>query len=259
MILFSIIKHRHSSNINKPIPTKFFTCSQFARYHLFKKSSLFQFTSEAKMHFSTLTLLAASALGVSANPLRNVFERETVCPPCVKTTSYSVTHQYDWKSSPLLIRGPSCEGVGDNAPCQLQQGYEFSVGTSIDVGASLGLDFKEIFNAGVSGSVSYEQSRSTSVSVTVTCPPNVQCGFLHQDAITVVQGYKRVYEDCGSRSLACGSGAVNQDLSNDYYSVDMPKLGDNGFPITEIMACACPDSDMSNKPYGMYVCPENCA
>lgn len=93
--------------------------------------------------------------------------------------------------------------------------------------------------------------------MTVQCPDNVQCGFMHQDAIHIVQGYKKVTRDC-SNQVACGGGGV-QDVSDDYYVVDFPKTGDNGFPITEILACACPDSDLSMKPDGMYVCPENCA
>jgi hypothetical protein len=66
----------------------------------------------------------------------------------------------------------------------------------------------------------------------------MQCGFLHQDAITVVQGYKRICEDCGSRSLACGSGAVNQDLSNNYQYVGGRRVGErNAWTFVLIKWC----------------------
>jgi len=210
------------------------------------------------MYFISLAILAASALSASGNPIPNPFRALAIrdhCEPCPPETSYSITHQYDWKSPFILIEGVSCQNVPDSgqAPCQLSAGYEYSVGVSVDVGADLGLDFAEIFSAGISASVSIEQSQSVSASVTVTCPDNVQCGFMHQDAVHIVEGYQTVTQDC---ALGCG---FSGQISNDYYVVEFVKTGDNGFPITEVMACGCPDSDLSQMPAGMYACPSSCS
>jgi hypothetical protein len=198
-----------------------------------------------------IALLLLKSLTANATPLPDLD-----CAECVDRDEYSITNTFDWKGPFQLIYGPSCEGV-PGAPCQLQQGHEYSTGVSVEIGVELGLDFKKIFSGGIGASVALEESRAVNTAVTVTCPDYVQCGFIHQDAIRVVQGYKKSVRDCSANAGFCEHGVY--ELSNNFYEVFFPKLGDNGFPVAEIMPCACPDGDLSKKPHGMYICPRNCA
>jgi len=203
-----------------------------------------------------LTVLAVINRLAQANPIPDALlgERANLCVPCRPTTSYSVGHQFDWTTDWKMIGGYSCTSTKD-APCTLQAGHEITVGVTVTAGLDLGLSFKDIFNAGVSGSVSYERSTTTTTAVQVGCPKGVWCGFMHQDGVLVVQGYKKVQLFCPDDSGQCGH---THDLSNDWYEVWMPKKASNGQILTKVVSCACPEGDMTKKPKDLAVCPTKC-
>jgi hypothetical protein len=201
-------------------------------------------------------LLATGALVASANPIpspdqdMNLAARDLPCIPCREEVEYTITHQYNWKDSPRLIKGFSCNGA-----CSLEAGHEYSTGVTVEIGANLGLSFKDIFSAGISTSVSYSTSVTTTTGASVDCPEGVLCGLLHQDAIQVVQGYRTCVSKCSSGQRSCGT---TRELSSDHFTANFPCTGDNGTPITALYICGCPDSDLSRLPSGMYTCPEAC-
>lgn len=131
---------------------------------------------------------------------------------------------------------------------QLTDQSTFTVGVTVEIGISLGLDFEDIARD-VSGTVSYTTETGTTQGVTDTCPKGAwYCALSITPTMVKVSGI-------ATENAACGL-----EGSSYPYTILMPKLGNDHNPIVNAEVCTCKNlPDWADQGAISLLCPGDCA
>ena len=133
---------------------------------------------------------------------------------------------------------------------QLTAQTSYSIATTIEVGADLGLSLKDIVSAGVSGSVSITTEKGSTQGVTDTCPQGAwTCALSITPTMVKVKGTQADYDSC-----------VEPMENKKPYTVLLPKIGPDGNPFVNVEVCTCKNLPGWADPGHIgRLCPGDCA
>lgn len=200
------------------------------------------------MHYLTSTILAIAAISLPTTlgaPRPDTAE----CAGGAGSSgyTYTVTSKNDVAGTSQVGDYSVSGATGDG---QLTQQSSYTVGVTVEVGLSLGLDFEDIAEAGdLSGSVSYTTETSTTQGVTDTCPQGGwYCALSITPTLVEVTGVATQNAKCGLQGLSSP------------YTILMPKLGSDGNPVLNAEACTCDNlPNWADAGHIGLLCPGACA
>ena len=132
--------------------------------------------------------------------------------------------------------------------CVLTEGSSYSIGVSVTVGGSLGLDFGGIVSAGVDASVTKESVTETAQGSEVKCPEGKwTCSLKITPDVVRVKGKKLQYD----------TKACSWPKDGDAFDISLPKMVGKMLS-TKIEPCACKDYSHWADKGAPPLCPEPC-
>ncbi|KAH8891204.1 hypothetical protein GQ53DRAFT_151483 [Thozetella sp. PMI_491] len=196
------------------------------------------------MHsINSIALLLAGALTARAIPSPQIAIPPTNALACPVIESQHQATGQAWQSAGTAHGGE---------PFTLTEGY--SVGTTWQVGADLGINVKDIISLGISSSVSETITQSVNIGVGKTCPPGPwRCGLIVHPGVWQVDGHVEyhVQPSCSEPKQA--------GKDDEPYSVQIPRVDKAGNPFFDAEVCACKNAEhWADNGAPSIVCLEDC-
>lgn len=143
-----------------------------------------------------------------------------------------------------------------HSDCQLSDQSSYSVGTTIEVGFSLGLNVGEIIAAsgGLDVAVSITKETSEAQGAQLNCPTGPwTCALIIYPGMTRLKGSQFKYATSVHQCL-------DEDKSTEQpYSVPVPKKALDGTSTSRIDVCACKNFEhWADNGAPSTVCPQSC-
>lgn len=175
--------------------------------------------------------------------------RQTTVGGTVQQLPDNCTPKGEERKLHLAVR---CYSANASPPaCTLGSALSYSVGVTITAGASFSLDLKEIFNIGITFSVSTEETNGVTDSVDTLCKGLWTCFAIIRPTVVQVDEVKWTtakqwtFDNCGKET-------------GNPYTVQYPALSKDHNPIIHAEACTCQNYPNFADPKAPPFCPSNC-